>query len=237
MATGRRAYTTTDSTENLDRYGYVPLIDDGNKFVLLRRNGRLGLLGMAVAKSRRGEELAGEMAAEMSRWLPPLTERSTVSFSTEISAGSEDKSANKLFCRIVSVGSAVDTIRAFNEKSLVFRKGGPQLVMLSAVELYELLATESAHFETLRKWQTEKGFVSSEGVLTMTPEQREESTAYEVTNGLLPLFHADARYFVRSLQCVTAAPVDSMEFSFLVMDKKRVVETEMPDQLRRLVLG
>lgn len=236
MATGRRAYTTTDSTENLDRYGYVPLVDEGNKFVLLRRNGRLGLVGMAVAKSRRGEEtISGEVAAETSRWLPPLVESGTIGFSADISTGTEDKPANKLFCKIVSVGAATETIRAFNEKSLAFRKGAPQLALLSAPELYELLATESAHFEALRKWQTEKGFVDGTGAVTMTPEQREESAAYEVANGLSPLFHADARYFARALQCVAVAPVDSTEYSFLVVDKKRMVETTAVDQLRRLV--
>lgn len=215
---GRRAYVTTDSTTTMDRYGYILCV--GNEFVVLRTNNRIGLLGLGVARSRREDvSVSDDVAGELSRWLPAVSTGEKVSLSTLMSAD-----GGMLFCDIVTVTDVTDmqeSIARFNAETLVYRKGRPQLVFLSAMDLFELLTEETAHFETMRKWKEDKGFEHP-----LTPEQRAMSDVFARSNGLEPLFHADARYFTQTLRCFVDAAADATEWSFMIADTKRTVHVD-----------
>lgn len=231
--TGRRAYVTTDSATTLDRYGRVPRLPHvgGGQFVLLK-TGRIGLVGLGVSRARRGDAtVADDVAGELSRWLPAGLDGPKVSLSTLMSAD-----GGKLFCEIETVADAavaLDNITRFNKDSLAYRKDRPQLVLLTAADLFRLLDEESARFESMRKWQAEQGFTSP-----LTPEQRLASDAYAKSNGLEPLFHADARYFALTLKCLAGSPATSAdgvaEWSFMVAETKRTVTVDptVVDELR-----
>lgn len=226
---GRRAYVTTDSAATLDRYGRVPRV--GGAFVLLK-TGRIGLVGLGVSRARRDDAtVADDVAGELSRWLPAGLDGPKATLSTLMSAD-----GGKLFCEVETAADtalALESIARFNRDSLAYRKDRPQLTLFTAADLFRLLEEESAHFETMRNWQAEQGFASP-----LTAEQRLVSDAYAKSNGLEPLFHADARYFALTLKCLAGSPAMSAdgvsEWSFMVAETKRtvMVDAAVVDDLR-----
>lgn len=217
---GRRAYVTTDSAATLDRYGRVPRI--GASFVLLK-TGRIGLVGLGLPRTRRDDAtVADDVAGELSRWLPAGLDGPKVSLSTLMSAD-----GGKLFCEIETAAdsAALDNITRFNKDSLAYRRDHPQLALFTAADLFGLLDEEATRFETMRKWQAEQGFASP-----LTTEQRMASDVYAKSNGLEPLFHADARYFALTLKCLAGSPAmnadGTPEWSFMVADTKRTVTVD-----------